>query len=239
MYWVKLLKKLCIWGTHPWCPYKLLNDVLFFLFPCPLREYDPDATMTSRFGKTYSRKGGEGTSKFDEVLSTKRGTLSTKWGDTTYKAKVGSKRVGAPKSDSVLGVYKRPRPSEDGLEDPFGFDSDEESKPVSSRSGNKSSPAKPASAEPPQAERPGISLDTGSRSSLQGGSNTLASTRGASWLPSDRNQPRVLEDTARFFNSSSASIGNTQNLKPSSLGRSGLGLHPYLVRIDNLLKLKY
>uniref|UniRef100_A0A8C4HDY0 Wings apart-like protein homolog n=1 Tax=Dicentrarchus labrax TaxID=13489 RepID=A0A8C4HDY0_DICLA len=103
--------------------------------------------MTSRFGKTYSRKGGEGTSKFDEVLSTKRGTLSTKWGDTTYKAKVGSKRAGAPKNDSVLGVYKRPRPSGDGLEDPFGFDSDEESKPVSSRSGNKSSPAKPASAE--------------------------------------------------------------------------------------------
>uniref|UniRef100_A0A3B4YBF7 WAPL domain-containing protein n=1 Tax=Seriola lalandi dorsalis TaxID=1841481 RepID=A0A3B4YBF7_SERLL len=89
--------------------------------------------MTSRFGKTYSRKGGEGTSKFDEVLSTKRGTLSTKWGDTTYKAKVGSKRTGAPKNDSVLGVYKRPRPSGDGLEDPFGFDSDEESKPVSSR----------------------------------------------------------------------------------------------------------
>uniref|UniRef100_A0A4W6DR81 Uncharacterized protein n=1 Tax=Lates calcarifer TaxID=8187 RepID=A0A4W6DR81_LATCA len=86
--------------------------------------------MTSRFGKTYSRKGGEGTSKFDEVLSTKRGTLSTKWGDTTYKAKVGSKRAGAPKNDSVLEVYKRPRPCGDGLEDPFGFDSDEESKPV-------------------------------------------------------------------------------------------------------------
>uniref|UniRef100_A0A8C4HDG5 Wings apart-like protein homolog n=1 Tax=Dicentrarchus labrax TaxID=13489 RepID=A0A8C4HDG5_DICLA len=141
--------------------------------------------MTSRFGKTYSRKGGEGTSKFDEVLSTKRGTLSTKWGDTTYKAKVGSKRAGAPKNDSVLGVYKRPRPSGDGLEDPFGFDSDEESKPVSSRSGNKSSPAKPASAEPPQAERPGISLDAGSRSSLQGGSHALASARGASWLAND------------------------------------------------------
>uniref|UniRef100_A0AAX7SRX5 Wings apart-like protein homolog n=1 Tax=Astatotilapia calliptera TaxID=8154 RepID=A0AAX7SRX5_ASTCA len=122
--------------------------------------------MTSRFGKTYSRKGGEGTSKFDEVLSTKRGTLSTKWGDTTYKAKVGSKRAGAPKNDSVLEVYKRPRPCGDGLDDPFGFDSDEESKPVSSRSGSKSSPAKPASAEPPQAERPGVSPDTGSRSSL-------------------------------------------------------------------------
>uniref|UniRef100_H2T7A7 Wings apart-like protein homolog n=1 Tax=Takifugu rubripes TaxID=31033 RepID=H2T7A7_TAKRU len=124
--------------------------------------------MTSRFGKTYSRKGGEGTSKFDEVLATKRGTLSTKWGDTTYKAKVSSKRVGAPKSDSVLAGNKRPRTSGAGPEDPFGFDSDEESKPVSSRSGSKSSPAKPASAEPPQAERPDVCVGTGNRSNLQG-----------------------------------------------------------------------
>uniref|UniRef100_A0A8C9Z0N9 Wings apart-like protein homolog n=1 Tax=Sander lucioperca TaxID=283035 RepID=A0A8C9Z0N9_SANLU len=171
--------------------------------------------MTSRFGKTYSRKVGEGTSKFDEVLSTKRGTLSTKWGDTTYKAKVGSKRAGAPKNDSVLEVYKRPRPSADGMEDPFGFDSDEESKPVSSRSASKSSPAKPASAEPPQSERPGISLDAGSRSSLQGGSHTLTSGIGASWLPNDRSQPRVMEDTAQFFNSTvrliSSSLAENQH----------------------------
>ncbi|XP_060889570.1 wings apart-like protein homolog isoform X1 [Labrus mixtus] len=166
--------------------------------------------MTSRFGKTYSRKGGEGTSKFDEILSTKRGTLSTKWGDTKYKAKVGSKRVGAPKNDSASGLNKRSRPSGDGFEDPFGFDSDEESKPVSSRTSNKSSPAKPASAEPPQAERPGVSLQMGSRSSIQGGSHTSVSARGASWLPNDRNQTRVMEDTARFFNSSSTIIGKSQ-----------------------------
>lgn len=172
-----------------------------------LREYDTDATMTSRFGKTYSRKGGEGTSKFDEVLSTKRGTLSTKWGDTTYKAKVGSKRAGVPKTDSIVEVYKRPRPCGDGLEDPFGFDSDEESKPVSSRSGSKSSPAKPASAEPPRAERPGVSLNPGSRSSLQGGSHSLTSGQAESWLGNDRSQPRVVEDTARFFNSSTSSRG--------------------------------
>lgn len=174
--------------------------------------------MTSRFGKTYSRKGGEGTSKFDEVLSTKRGTLSTKWGATTYKAKVGSKRAGASKNDSVLEVYKRPRPSGDGLEDPFGFDSDEESKPVSSRSGSKSSPAKPASAEPPQAERPGAALHTGSRSSLQGASLTSSSSRGASWLGGgggDRAQPRVVEDTARFFNSST-NTGNTRSSMSTS-----------------------
>lgn len=164
--------------------------------------------MTSRFGKTYSRKGGEGTSKFDEVLSTKRGTLSTKWGDTTYKAKVGSKRAGAPKNDSVLEVYKRPRPCGDGLDDPFGFDSDEESKPVSSRMSSKASPAKPASAEPPQAERPGLSLDGESRSSFHGGSQALGSSRGTSWLPGDKSQPRVMEDTAQFFNSSSSSTGN-------------------------------
>lgn len=171
--------------------------------------------MTSRFGKTYSRKGGEGTSKFDEVLSTKRGTLSTKWGDTTYKAKVGSKRIGAPKNDSVSGVHKRPRPSGDGFEDPFGFDSDEESKPVSSRSGSKASPAKPASAEPPLAERPGLALAAGSRSSLQGRAQA-SGTRGASWLPSERNPPGVLEDTARFFNSGSASIGKSQQTSWSS-----------------------
>lgn len=165
--------------------------------------------MTSRFGKTYSRKGGEGTSKFDEVLSTKRGTLSTKWGDTTYKAKVGSKRAGAPKNDSVLEVYKRPRTCGDGLDDPFGFDSDEESKPVSSRSGSKSSPAKPASAEPPQAERPGVSPDTGSRSSFQGAPKT---------------QPRAMDDTLRFFNSSSASTGKS---KQSLLSSSSENQHSY------------
>ncbi|KAG8008865.1 Wings apart-like protein-like protein [Nibea albiflora] len=176
--------------------------------------------MTSRFGKTYSRKGGEGTSKFDEVLSTKRGTLSTKWGDTTYKAKVGAKRAGAPKNDSVLGVYKRPRPSGDGSEDPFGFDSDEESKPVSSRSSSKSSPAKPASAEPPRAERPGLSLDVGSRSSVQGGSHALTSARGESWLDNDKNQPKLLVDTARFFNSSSSSTAIGKSQQSSSLSEN-------------------
>lgn len=165
--------------------------------------------MTSRFGKTYSRKGGEGTSKFDEVLSTKRGTLSTKWGATTYKAKVSSKRSGAPSNDSSLGIQKRPRPSGDGFDDPFGFDSDEESKPVSSRSGSKTSPAKPASAEPPQAERPGVSLDVWSQSGLQG-SHALGSSKGMSWLPNDQNPPRVLEDTARFFNSSRSGTGNAK-----------------------------
>ncbi|XP_043110261.1 wings apart-like protein homolog [Puntigrus tetrazona] len=88
--------------------------------------------MTSRFGKTYSRRGGDGTSKFDEVLSNKRATLSTKWGETTYKAKVGAKRPGL--KTEVTDQTKRTKVSDgDGSEDPFGFDSDEESKPVTSR----------------------------------------------------------------------------------------------------------
>lgn len=151
--------------------------------------------MTSRFGKTYSRKGGEGTSKFDEVLATKRGTLSTKWGDTTYKAKVSSKRVGAPKSDSVLAGNKRPRTSGAGPEDPFGFDSDEESKPVSSRSGSKSSPAKPASAEPPQAQRPDVCVGAGNRSNLQGTCAASAPAKGPSWLLNDRDQSSFLNSS--------------------------------------------
>ncbi|XP_061562141.1 wings apart-like protein homolog isoform X2 [Phycodurus eques] len=121
--------------------------------------------MTSRFGKTYSRKGGVGPSKFDEVVSTKRGTLSTKWGDTTYKARVGSKRAGAPKGPSAPGAHKRARPGGDGSDDPFGFDSDEESKPVSSR-GGKSSPAK---AEPHRAEKLRVSPDSGNWSSFHEG----------------------------------------------------------------------
>ncbi|KAG5855371.1 hypothetical protein ANANG_G00048380 [Anguilla anguilla] len=94
--------------------------------------------MTSRFGKTYSRKGGDGSSKFDEVLSNKRATLSTKWGETTYKAQLGSKRPsGRPE---VAELAKRPRRAEaEGSDDPFGFDSDDDSKPVTSRS-----PGRPA-----------------------------------------------------------------------------------------------
>lgn len=89
--------------------------------------------MTSRFGKTYNRKGGEANSKFEEVFSNKKPTLTTKWGETTYTAKLGGKRP-LLKSD-VSEVTKRPRLEDsDSEEDPFGFDSDEESKTVSSHS---------------------------------------------------------------------------------------------------------
>uniref|UniRef100_A0A7N6A8C6 WAPL domain-containing protein n=1 Tax=Anabas testudineus TaxID=64144 RepID=A0A7N6A8C6_ANATE len=89
--------------------------------------------MTSRFGKTYNRKGGEANSKFEEVFSNKRPTLTTKWGETTYKAQLGGKRS-LLKSD-VSELSKRPRLEDsDSEEDPFGFDSDEDSKTVTSHS---------------------------------------------------------------------------------------------------------
>uniref|UniRef100_A0A8C7INP1 Wings apart-like protein homolog n=1 Tax=Oncorhynchus kisutch TaxID=8019 RepID=A0A8C7INP1_ONCKI len=148
--------------------------------------------MTSRFGKTYSRKGGDGSSssKFDEVLSNKRATLSTKWGETTYKAKVSSKRPGH--WSEVAEQPKRPKLSDEISEDPFGFDSDDESKTVTSRFPHaKASPAKPASAEPPQAGRPGFCLE--SRSSQQ---SSLVPSKATSSMGSDRSQLRVTEDTA-------------------------------------------
>ncbi|XP_053731630.1 wings apart-like protein homolog isoform X2 [Synchiropus splendidus] len=88
--------------------------------------------MTSRFGKTYNRKGGEANSKFEEVFSSKKPSLTTKWGETTYKAKLGPKR---PSSNSdVSGLPKRPRLEDSGSDDdPFGFDSDDDSKTVTSQ----------------------------------------------------------------------------------------------------------
>ncbi|XP_073430972.1 wings apart-like protein homolog isoform X1 [Dendrobates tinctorius] len=89
--------------------------------------------MTSRFGKTYSRKGGNGSSKFDEVFSNKRTTLSTKWGETTFVAKVGQKRQNHKPDIADLPKRTKVDDDEDMAEDPFGFDSDEESKPVTSK----------------------------------------------------------------------------------------------------------
>lgn len=83
--------------------------------------------MTSRFGKTYNRKGGEANSKFEEVFSNKKPTLTTKWGETTYKAQVGSKRPLLNPDDPDVPKIPRFEDSNDE-EDPFGFDSDEESK---------------------------------------------------------------------------------------------------------------
>lgn len=81
--------------------------------------------MTSRFGKTYNRKGGEANSKFEEVFSNRRPTLTTRWGETTYKAQLGAKRPLL--KPEVSDLPKRPRLEDsDSEEDPFGFDSDDE-----------------------------------------------------------------------------------------------------------------
>ncbi|XP_038847858.1 wings apart-like protein homolog [Salvelinus namaycush] len=105
--------------------------------------------MTSRFGKTYSRKGGEANSKFEEVFSNKA-TLSTKWGETTYKAQLGSKRPTL--KPEVVELLKRPRiEDDDSSEDPFGFDSDDESKPVTSLSVLQSKPAEGEASKLPSA----------------------------------------------------------------------------------------
>ncbi|XP_067092511.1 wings apart-like protein homolog [Osmerus mordax] len=127
--------------------------------------------MTSRFGKTYSRKGGEANSKFDEVFSNKKATLSTKWGETTYKAQLGSKRP-ALKSE-VVELPKRPRvEDDDSSEDPFGFDSDEESKPVTSHGGPQT---KTEVAEAPKAV-PGQGSSGGNTASAHGSRDSNATS---------------------------------------------------------------
>ncbi|XP_061083955.1 wings apart-like protein homolog [Conger conger] len=129
--------------------------------------------MASRFGKTYSRKGGEGSSKFDEVLSNKRSTHSTKWGQTTFKAQLGSKRPGLVPEPGEAPKKPRRLP-EEGSEDPFGFDSDEESRPVTSRgtpqpkaTPPKPAPPKPAAPEPRQADRPSESWQLNRRFAVE------------------------------------------------------------------------
>lgn len=105
--------------------------IIYFLkifFP---QEYETGVKMTSRFGKTYSRKGGNGSSKFDEVFSNKRTTLSTKWGETTFMAKLGQKRPNF--KPDIQEIPKKLKIEEENTGDPFGFDSDDESLPVSSK----------------------------------------------------------------------------------------------------------
>eukprot|EP00063_Salmo_salar_P035388 XP_014010223.1 PREDICTED: wings apart-like protein homolog isoform X2 [Salmo salar] len=127
--------------------------------------------MTSRFGKTYSRKGGEANSKFDEVFSNKKATLSTKWGETTYKAQLGSKRP--LQKPEVVKLLKRPRiEDDDSSEDPFGFDSDDESNPVTSHSMPQSEPAEGEASNMPPATTT-VPVDN-SRNSTATGKQTLS-----------------------------------------------------------------
>uniref|UniRef100_A0A8C9F8M7 WAPL cohesin release factor n=1 Tax=Pavo cristatus TaxID=9049 RepID=A0A8C9F8M7_PAVCR len=145
--------------------------------------------MTSRFGKTYSRKGGNGSSKFDEVFSNKRTTLSTKWGETTFMAKLGQKRPSV-KTD-ISEVPKKPRVEDEVTEDPFGFDSDEESLPVSSKNvaqGKSSSQLDPNEAA--QSEDFTSLLEANSKSNQpDGGENTASSKQ----IPADSTAPPIKE----------------------------------------------
>ncbi|XP_036429062.1 wings apart-like protein homolog isoform X2 [Colossoma macropomum] len=171
--------------------------------------------MTSRFGKTYSRKAGDGSSKFDEVLSNKRATLSTKWGETTYKAQLGSKRPGL-KVDQADRT-KRPKLIEDdGSEDPFGFDSDEESKPVTSRNvaQSKVSSVRPTSTE---TSRASLTLEPNSRVSQPASVEAVAPSRTSSALSGDRSAHRVPEDAGRFFSSSTG--GKTYSWSSENMDR--------------------
>uniref|UniRef100_A0A8C1JVL1 WAPL cohesin release factor b n=1 Tax=Cyprinus carpio TaxID=7962 RepID=A0A8C1JVL1_CYPCA len=157
--------------------------------------------MTSRFGKTYSRRGGDGTSKFDEVLSNKRATLSTKWGETTYKAKVGAKRPGL--KTEVIDQTKRTKVSDgDRSEDPFGFDSDDESRPVTSR--NVAQPkSKMTSTGGSQAS---LTLEPNSRVNQPASIEAVAPSRAPFSLSTERSAHKVPEDPGKLFNTSTAGI---------------------------------
>ncbi|NXH16229.1 WAPL protein, partial [Bucco capensis] len=135
--------------------------------------------MTSRFGKTYSRKGGNGSSKFDEVFSNKRTTLSTKWGETTFMAKLGQKRPSV--KPDISEVPKKPKVEDEVTEDPFGFDSDEESLPVSSKNvsqAKSSSQLEPG--EVAQSEDLTPLLETNSRINHPDSGENIASSKGLS-----------------------------------------------------------
>lgn len=45
--------------------------------------------MIFRFGKIYSRKGGNGSLKFDEVFFNKWIIFSIKWGEIIFMVKLG------------------------------------------------------------------------------------------------------------------------------------------------------
>ncbi|KAL4640144.1 hypothetical protein GN956_G12172 [Arapaima gigas] len=175
------------------------------------QEYETDVTMTSRFGKTYSRKGGDGNSKFDEIFSNKKATLSTKWGETTYKAKVGSKRP-TFKSE-VSELPKRSRQGEDDhSDDPFGFDSDDDSRPVTSRNVPplRASPAKPAAAPTePRAERLRTPPEPNSWLEQLASGDAIAPGWGASALDDKKMAHGIQEDSnSRVINS--GTVGKTR-----------------------------
>ncbi|KAL6102057.1 wapl [Pungitius sinensis] len=140
--------------------------------------------MTSRFGKTYNRKGGEANSKFDEVFNNKKPTLTTKWGETTYKAQLGAKRPTSKPEASELS--KRPRLEDsDSDEDPFGFDSDDESKILSSRRVNDGAVTKTTAVQ-------------------SGGTSTVASAQGSANAAAKFTTKQTSEHTQSQYKSTDA-----------------------------------
>ncbi|XP_041604533.1 wings apart-like protein homolog isoform X3 [Vulpes lagopus] len=155
--------------------------------------------MTSRFGKTYSRKGGNGSSKFDEVFSNKRTTLSTKWGETTFMAKLGQKRPNF--KPDIQEIPKKPKVEEENTGDPFGFDSDDESLPVSSKNlaqGKGSSYSE--SSEAAQLEEVTSVLEANSKISHAVGEDSVVSDKclllEETLVGKERSTNRILEDDA-------------------------------------------
>ncbi|XP_018605149.2 wings apart-like protein homolog [Scleropages formosus] len=156
--------------------------------------------MTSRFGKTYSRKGGDSSSKFDEVLSNKRATLSTKWGETTFKAQLGSKRPGS--GAEVTDTAKRARlTEEEASEDPFGFDSDDDSKPVTSRV---TPPVKTAPVEPPRPERSSLAQEHDTHVSHLVNKESVSPVVHSSIQSSSRNSCKTEDCSSGLLNSTPA-----------------------------------
>uniref|UniRef100_A0A674BAG7 Wings apart-like protein homolog n=1 Tax=Salmo trutta TaxID=8032 RepID=A0A674BAG7_SALTR len=195
--------------------------------------------MTSRFGKTYSRKGGEANSKFDEVFSNKKATLSTKWGETTYKAQLGSKRP--LQKPEVVELLKRPRiEDDDSSEDPFGFDSDDESNPVTSHSMPQSEPAEGEASNTPPATTT-VPVDN-SRNSTATGKNWMSSTSSTSMDPLQEKDSAEAPGFSRDSQSSSSQDGLSGGMKsaqqeaPAEPVVDNLPPSPFLLRPSNTRK---
>ncbi|KAK1793438.1 hypothetical protein P4O66_011427 [Electrophorus voltai] len=166
--------------------------------------------MTSRFSKTYTRKGGEANSKFEEVFANKKATLSTKWGETTYKAQLGTKRPTFKPEPPEL--VKRPRlEDDDSCDDPFGFDSDDESKTVSSRGAVQ--PELGSAVAGCVSRTPGTQAESQATSSATPSRGTLALGSGASKPLSGSNSTLA----AKPLQTSSMASTGTAWYKPASM----------------------
>uniref|UniRef100_A0A8B9KVZ4 Wings apart-like protein homolog n=1 Tax=Astyanax mexicanus TaxID=7994 RepID=A0A8B9KVZ4_ASTMX len=197
--------------------------------------------MTSRFSKTYTRKGGEANSKFEEVFANKKATLSTKWGETTYKAQLGTKRP--TYKPEVSDMVKRPRFEEDDdSEDPFGFDSDEESNTVTSRGTPQSDMGSGAAGsvnEKPKAH--GAALVSGGTLAL--GSNVIKpqqtssnASAGTAWYKSSSAADKPISQPYIIKTSTRDSADNWDSHRDDSLSGPGQGASTQISNTSDSLK---